>query len=161
MAIPDSVTSIGICAFCHCGSLTSVTIPKGVTSIGANAFYECGLTSVTIPDSVTSIDVRAFGYMQEGSNYVKIPDFTICGRPDTAAEAYAKENNFIFTEIKEESGEAPIEKPSDDMDYSDVASGSGIPGTFIAVFLLAGLAVIAAGAVVAAKAFKASAESRG
>ena len=60
-AIPDSVTSIGECAFCDCTSLTSVTIPDSVTSIGGSAFCRCSsLTSVTIPDSVTSIGVWAF-----------------------------------------------------------------------------------------------------
>ena len=60
-AIPDSVTSIGHCAFEDCASLTSVTIPDSVTSIGAEAFYNCkSLTSVTIPDSVTSIGDYAF-----------------------------------------------------------------------------------------------------
>lgn len=61
VVIPDSVTSIGVCAFYECDSLTSVTIGNSVTSIGAEAFCICSsLTSVTIPDSVTSIGERAF-----------------------------------------------------------------------------------------------------
>ena len=60
-AIPDSVTSIGHCAFEDCASLTSVTIPDSVTSIGDFTFSYCeSLTSVTIPDSVTSIGHYAF-----------------------------------------------------------------------------------------------------
>ena len=44
-----------------CTSLTSVTIPNSVTSIGRCAFYGCtSLTSITIPDSVTSIGDEAF-----------------------------------------------------------------------------------------------------
>ena len=59
--IPNSVTSIGECAFDGCKGLTSVTIPNSVTSIGAQAFRECSsLTSVTIPNSVTSIEQYAF-----------------------------------------------------------------------------------------------------
>ena len=59
--IPDSVTSIGDCAFYVCTGLTSVHIPDSVTSIGDYAFSDCtGLTSVVIPDSVTSIGYRAF-----------------------------------------------------------------------------------------------------
>ena len=59
--IPNSVTSIGNCAFNCCHSLTSVTIPNSVTNIGANAFYNCtSLTSVTIPDGVQSIGEWAF-----------------------------------------------------------------------------------------------------
>ncbi len=61
VTIPDSVTSIGDCAFFGCSGLTSITIPDGVTSIGEYAFYGCsGLTSITIPDSVTSIGSSTF-----------------------------------------------------------------------------------------------------
>ena len=59
--IPNSVTSIGDCAFCGCIGLTSVTIPQSVTSIGSSAFSGCtSLESVTIPNSVTSIGSSAF-----------------------------------------------------------------------------------------------------
>ena len=59
--IPDSVTTIGECAFFVCSSLTSVTIPDSVTTIGEDAFRACSsLTSVTIPDSVTTIGKYAF-----------------------------------------------------------------------------------------------------
>ena len=59
--IPNSVTSIGYCAFFYCSSLTSVTIPDSITSIGDQAFGYCSsLTSVTIPNSVTSIGILAF-----------------------------------------------------------------------------------------------------
>ena len=74
ITIPDSVTSIGYCAFEDCSGLTSVTIPNTVTNIGYNAFYGCsGLTSVTIPDSVTSIGGLAF-YGCNGLTSVTIPD---------------------------------------------------------------------------------------
>ena len=38
--IPDSVTSIGECAFLECNSLTNIIIPDSVTSIGMWAFYK-------------------------------------------------------------------------------------------------------------------------
>ena len=61
--IPDSVTTIGACAFYCCDSLTSVNIPDSVTEIGYAAFDLCtSLTSVTIPDSVTTIGDAAFKY---------------------------------------------------------------------------------------------------
>ena len=61
IVIPNSVTSIGECAFAGCSSLTSVVIGDGVTSIGNSAFNGCSsLTSVTIPNSVTSIGNSAF-----------------------------------------------------------------------------------------------------
>ena len=59
--IPDSVMSIGDCAFLDCSSLTSIVIPNGVMSIGDYAFYNCSsLTSIVIPDGVTSIEEGAF-----------------------------------------------------------------------------------------------------
>ncbi len=59
--IPNSVTSIGSCAFRNCKSLASITIPNSVASIGSNTFNDCSsLTSIIIPDSVTSIGSDAF-----------------------------------------------------------------------------------------------------
>ena len=59
--IPDSVISIGECAFSECNSLTSIIIPDSVTSIGYSTFSECkSLTNINIPDSVTSIGDFAF-----------------------------------------------------------------------------------------------------
>ena len=60
--IPNSVTSIGRCAFGGCSGLTELTLPSSVTSIGQSAFYGCiGLTELTLPNSVTSIGGGAFG----------------------------------------------------------------------------------------------------
>jgi len=61
VAIPNSVTSIGNCAFSGCSGLTSVNIPNSVTSIGNLAFSKCeNLTSISIPNSVTTIGNYAF-----------------------------------------------------------------------------------------------------
>jgi len=46
--IPDSVTSIGICAFNCCYTLREVIIPDSVTSIGDSAFFGSYITSITI-----------------------------------------------------------------------------------------------------------------
>lgn len=61
IAIPNSVTSIGIGAFENCGSLTSVSIGDGITKIPDNAFYKCkSLKSVILPSSVIEIGQLAF-----------------------------------------------------------------------------------------------------
>ena len=74
MTIPDSVTSIGDCAFYGCFGLTTVTIPDSVTSIGKDAFSDCsGLTSVIIPDSVSSIGYEAFNQCGRLTSVI-IPD---------------------------------------------------------------------------------------
>ena len=73
-AIPNSVTSIGSCAFSRCSSLTSITIPNSVTSIGEYAFEDCSsLTSITIPESVTSIGYCAFDNCSSLTN-ITIPN---------------------------------------------------------------------------------------
>ncbi|MBO4482698.1 MAG: leucine-rich repeat domain-containing protein [Prevotella sp.] len=60
VTIPNSVTSIGACAFTFC-NITSVTVPNSITSIEESAFSMCGrLTSVTIPNSITSIENATF-----------------------------------------------------------------------------------------------------
>lgn len=59
--IPDSVTSIGDCAFESCSNLRSITFPSGITNIGKYAFDNCtGLTSIEIPDNITDIGRYAF-----------------------------------------------------------------------------------------------------
>ena len=63
MTIPNSVTTIGYCAFGYCTGLTSITIPNSVSTIESCAFIHCiGLISITIGNSVTSIGDDAFGY---------------------------------------------------------------------------------------------------
>ena len=63
--IPDSVTSIGDCAFVGCKSLSSIVISDSVTSISDCAFANCkSLSSIVIPNSVIHIGNRAFWYCE-------------------------------------------------------------------------------------------------
>ena len=72
--IPESVTSIGYCAFMGCSSLASIVIPKGVTSIVGYAFSGCSnLTGIVIPEGVTSIGAGAFGWCSSLASIV-IPE---------------------------------------------------------------------------------------
>ena len=110
VAIPDTVTSIGVQAFDGCG-LTSITIPDSVTSIGAAAFSFCeALTSITIPNSVTSIGEEAFGdcsslesivipasVTEIGGGEETIPENTVIyGYAGSYAQTWAEENNREF-----------------------------------------------------------------
>ena len=72
-SIPASITKIGNSAFSGCTRLITVMIPNSVISIGDCAFYFSGLTSLTIPNSVTSIGAVAFGSCENLSS-VTIPN---------------------------------------------------------------------------------------
>ncbi len=80
LVIPNSITSIGDCAFSYCYGFKSVTIPNSVTSIGNSAFKSTGLISVTIPNSVTSLgyyafrDCRALTSVKIGDSVISIGD---------------------------------------------------------------------------------------
>ena len=75
LVIPESVTSIGGCAFYGCSGLTSVTIGNSVTSIGYYAFEGCRLENVMALNSKTegqqSFSARTYQhamlYIQEGT----------------------------------------------------------------------------------------------
>ena len=65
ISIVNNVTTIGEGAFAECTNLTSITIGNNVTTIGKGAFAECtGLTSINIPNSVTKIGSSAFNYCE-------------------------------------------------------------------------------------------------
>lgn len=95
--IPNGVNSINFSVFAACISLTNIEIPNSVISIGEDAFAICNnLTSVKIPKNVISIGEHALGYNED---IMPINNFTIYGEKGTAAENYAKENNFTFIDI--------------------------------------------------------------
>lgn len=58
--ISDGVTRIASLAFSQCSNLESITIPDSVKSIGECAFIFSGISSITIPASVTYIELSAF-----------------------------------------------------------------------------------------------------
>ena len=63
LVIPNSVTSIGGCAFYNCKGLTSVVIGNSVTSIGNDAFGACsGLKEVHINDLSAWCNISFGGY---------------------------------------------------------------------------------------------------
>ena len=59
--IPETVESIGECAFKYCTSVESVVIPEGVKSIGRKAFEYClNLKEIVISYTVEYIGSDAF-----------------------------------------------------------------------------------------------------
>ena len=83
VVIPNTIESIGACAFWYCENLTSVTISNSVTCIGDNAFLGSGLTSVIIPAGVTSIGEWAFTSCYSLTKVVALDDtpVNISGNP--------------------------------------------------------------------------------
>ena len=60
IVIPQSVKSIGDWAFAENYCLKTITFPNGLKSIGEFAFFGCGFISITIPKSVTNLEESAF-----------------------------------------------------------------------------------------------------
>ena len=59
--LPDSIETIGKCAFSDCKNLASVTLSKGLTSMGYYVFSECdALTEIEIPKSLKSTSRQWF-----------------------------------------------------------------------------------------------------
>ena len=99
IAIPNSVTSIGISAFKNCSSLTSVTIGNSVISIGVQAFYGCSLlqnvtclatTPPTLADNSTVFP------------HPNIATLTVpCGSLEAYSSATSRWNMFFMGRISE------------------------------------------------------------
>ena len=61
VTLPNSIESIGNCAFNKCSALTSLVIPNSVKSIGEYIAAGCdNLQSIVVGDGVTTIPYRAF-----------------------------------------------------------------------------------------------------
>lgn len=61
VTIPETVTSIGSGAFCHCEKLQEVKLPGAMTKIPNKMFQFChSLKDITLPEHISVIGVRAF-----------------------------------------------------------------------------------------------------
>ena len=61
VTIPDTVTTIGACAFWRCDKLTTVVLSQNLTTIDREAFKECtNLADIVLPDSLEVIKTQAF-----------------------------------------------------------------------------------------------------
>lgn len=83
--LPNTIKSIGKCAFCNCYYLTSFIIPPSVKSIGAYAFHgSSNIRRIIIGKSITSIDKEAF----KGCKSLLEVFFTGCYKPNIASNAF-------------------------------------------------------------------------
>ena len=63
VVIPNTVTTIGGCAFASCPNLKSVTFGENVESLGEQAFSDCSsLESIDLPVKLTSIGSATFRF---------------------------------------------------------------------------------------------------
>ena len=64
--IPNSVETIGVCAFTRCADLKSVRLPEHLKKIEGDTFSDCkSLTNIDIPEGVTSLGDNAFAGCQQ------------------------------------------------------------------------------------------------
>ena len=80
---------------------TTYTVPSTIKTLGElstnNNPY---LKTITIPASVTDIRDHAVGYIEDDWDYNKVSGFTIKGNKGTAAERYARNNDFNFVQLQ-------------------------------------------------------------
>lgn len=80
--IGKGVTRICDSAFSNYSNLTSVSIPNSVGSIGKCAFNRTGLKKVTLPEGVKSVDWYSFAFCE------KLESVEIPGSMKTVAGSY-------------------------------------------------------------------------
>ncbi len=85
----------------HSSSITSFTVPDTVKTIRSFSFNGVKLKTITIPEGVTELEKEIF-YDTELK--------TIIGYENSAAEKYAKENNFEFVALPSSNNIQPSNK---------------------------------------------------
>lgn len=72
ITLPETIKSIGACAFAAMSALEEINIPDGVEEIGAHAFYnDIKLPRIVLPKSLKRIDMYAF------ANCEKLREITV------------------------------------------------------------------------------------
>ena len=98
ITLPESIKSIGECAFLYCSRLKQLAIPKGVTKIGYGAFAGCrSLKSITIPGSVEDIQVKCEEYNDYGEFYIDYANpFVDCRSLEAIYSPYASDGRSLI-----------------------------------------------------------------
>lgn len=110
IAIPDTVVSIGDCAFRGCSQLSKLIIPDNVQAIGDSAFAECAkLTEISLSASLKIIHAHLFSKCISLSqvsvprcvNKIEISAFNECPNlteitVDKSNEQYTSRNGMLF-----------------------------------------------------------------
>ena len=80
---------------------TAYTVPSSIDTLyEMSANGNTYLKTVTIPSNIKDIGDYAFGYIGEKYNYQKVSGFKIKGYKGTAAERYARNNDFNFVQLQ-------------------------------------------------------------
>lgn len=83
IVIPESVTTIGNCAFLNCGDLTGIILPSSITKINNNPFAGCGPLKIEIESKrflivdnmlIDTIEHRLISYFGQDEKVI-IPKF--------------------------------------------------------------------------------------
>ncbi len=143
VALNSGVEEIQGAAFGSCSALTEITLPETLTYVGQLAFSGTGMMSVTIPPTVSELDYGCFGY---DANLNPVNGFTIYGKTNSSAEAYATaedeennyENHFQFialedvteteTSVSEENAEEEETQQEEENSSVQEATDAGISG---------------------------------
>ena len=98
ITLPESIKSIGECAFAYCYRLKQLTIPEGVTKIGYGAFVKCrSLKSITIPGSVEEIQLASEIYSDYGEFYIEYANpFAYCLSLEAIYSPYASDGRSLI-----------------------------------------------------------------
>ena len=120
--LPDTIETIGDCAFNHCDGLTSVNIPAKLKHIGARAFNGCsGIKEFKLPDTVETIGDYAF------ENCAGITEMTVPAKvKELGVRAFANCENLEKLTFKGNDTVIAKELCAKDSKLADITFAEGI-----------------------------------
>ena len=102
---------------------TTYTVPSTINTLyGVSTNNNPYLKTITIPASVTDIRDHAVGYIEDDWDYNKVSGFTIKGYKGTAAERYARNNDFNFVQLQVVPTSVALNKPTLTLDIGKTST---------------------------------------